>query len=30
MKININLKDFKKNHIKKKNQTLFVNKFCKN
>ncbi len=30
MKININLKDFKKNHIKKKNQTLFVTKSCKN
>ena len=30
MKINIKLKDFKKNHIKKKNQTLFVTKACKN
>ncbi len=29
MKININLKEFKKNHIRKQNQILFTSKFCK-
>ena len=29
MKININFKNFKRNHTKKKNQILFVTKTCK-
>jgi len=29
MKININFKDFKKNHLKKNHQILFKSKFCK-
>ena len=29
MRVNINFKNFKKNHIKKKNQILFVTKNCK-
>ena len=29
MEININFKNFKKNHIKKKNQIIFLSKSCK-
>ena len=30
MKININFRNFKSNHIKKKNQILFIEKRCTN